>query len=128
MSAGRRGPAVLLLLAGAVFGGSAAAGFVYAHDPRPDRVTVRLSDSTPDGAERFVGGTVASSGTGVIELRTDAGVVTIDIPPGTPLEELLRAGSAELAVGTSVNLGGRRTAESAVLTGLVALETPEVAR
>ena len=127
MSAGLRGPAVLLLLAGAVFVGSAAAGFVYAHDPQPDRVTVRLSDSAPGGAERFVGGTIVSAAAGVIELRTDAGVVTIETPPGTPLEELLPAGSAELTVGTPVNLGGRRTAESAVLSGLVALETPGMA-
>ena len=119
MSSRLRGAAVLSLLVAAAFAAGAGGGFVYAHDPQPDRVTVRVSAPAPP-AEEFVAGTIVDVGQRRIAVRTDAGEVTVEIPAGTPIEELAPAGHAEMVVGTAVNLGGNQTPGGPVLTGVVA--------
>ena len=119
MSSRLRGAAVLSLLVAAAFAAGAGGGFVYAHDPQPDRVHVRVSAPAPP-AEEFVGGTILEVEQGRIAVRTDAGEVTVEIPAGTPIEELAPAGPAEMVVGTAVNLGGNLASGGLVLTGVVA--------
>lgn len=122
MSARRRGLAVLLVLAVAAFAAGAAGGFVYAHDPLPDRVIVRLSSSGVPQAESFLSGTIAEIEGERLTLRTDAGVITVQLTANVPVEELLRSEAGEMIVGASVNLGGKLTASGFVLTGVVRIE------
>lgn len=125
MRPGAQSALVLLLLIALALGAGFAGGFVYAHDPRPDRIEVRVGGSDREPAEAFIAGTLASVDGARIELRTESGSVTIDLPPGTPLEELLPATAEEMAVGSPVNLGGNITGEGPVLTGVVAFEPHE---
>ena len=121
MSPRLRGAAVLSLLLAVGFAAGATAGFVYGHDPRPDDVTVRLTESPPPPLlEGFVAGTVSSAGAEQIVVLTAAGEVTVELPAGTAVEELVPA--AVIAIGTPVNLGGTVGGRGPVLTGVVAFE------
>ena len=122
MSARRRGLAVLLVFAVAAFAAGAAGGFVYAHDPQPDRIIVRLSSSGAPQNESFLSGTIADIEGERITLRTDAGDITVQLPASVPVEELLRSEAGEMIVGASVNLGGKLTPSGSVLTGVVRIE------
>ncbi len=122
MSARLRGLAVLLVLAVAAFAAGAAVGFVYAHDPQPDRIIVRLSSSGVPQTESFLSGTIVDIDGERITLRTDAGGVTVQLPADVPVEELLRSETGEMITGASVNLGGKLTASGPVLTGVVSIE------
>lgn len=115
---------MLSLLLAAAFAIGATVGFVYAHDPRPDEVTVRVAESAPPLAEGFVAGTVASAGAAQIVVRTAEGEVTVELPPGTTIEEL--APAAEIVIGAPVNLGGNLTARGPVLTGVVTFQPAQV--
>ncbi len=122
MSARRRGLAVMLVFAVAAFAAGAAGGFVYAHDPQPDRVIVRLSSSGAPQTEGFLSGTISDIDGERITLRTDAGAITVQLPSNVSVEELLRSEAGEMIVGASVNLGGKLTASGSVLTGVVRIE------
>ncbi len=122
MNARLRGLVVLLVLAVAAFAAGAAGGFVYAHDPQPDRVIVRLSSSGARQTESFLSGTIADIDGERMSLRTDAGGITVQLPANVPVEELLRSEAGEMIVGASVNLGGKLTASGPVLTGVVRIE------
>jgi hypothetical protein len=122
VSARLRGLVVLLVLAVAAFAAGAAGGFVYAHDPQPDRVIVRLSSSGAPEAESFLSGTIADIDGERITLRTDAGAITVELPTNVPVEELLRSEAGEMIIGASVNLGGKLTSSGPVLTGMVRID------
>ena len=122
MSVRLRGLAVLLVPAVAAFAAGAAGGFVYAHDPQPDRVIVRLSSFGSRQTESFLSGTIADIDGERITLRTDAGGITLQLPANVPVEELLRSAAGEMTIGASVNLGGKLTASGPVLTGVVRIE------
>ena len=113
---------MLLGLAVAAFTAGAAGGFVYAHDPQPDRVIVRLSSPGARQTESFLSGTIADIEGERITLRTEAGAITVQLSANVPVEELLRSGAGEMIVGASVNLGGKLTASGSVLTGVVRIE------
>lgn len=125
MRPGAQSALVLLLLIALALGAGFAGGFVYAHDPRPDGIEVRIGASGRAAAESFIAGTLTSVDGARLELRTEGGSATIDLPPETPLEELLPATAEEMAIGSPANLGGNLTGEGPVLTGVVAFEPRE---
>jgi len=114
---------MLSLLLAVAFAIGATAGFVYRHDPRPDAVAVRVTEPAPSDGEGFVAGTVTSAGATQIVVRTAEGDVTVELPAGTSVEEMVPA--AAIAIGAPVNLGGTLTARGPVLTGVVAFEPAE---
>ncbi len=121
MEGSRRVLAVALLLAALPLGAGAVAGFVYAHEPQPDRVTVRIDTAPPRQAEQFIRGTIASASPDAIEVTTMLGVEPVPLPAGTPIEELMAVPGDEIAPGLRVNLGGNQTQRGFVLTGVVAM-------
>ena len=123
MAGRRRAIAVALLLAALPLGGGAVTGFVYAHEPLPDRVTVRLDTAPPPRAEQFIRGTIASASADSIDVATLVGLEPVPLPAGTPIEELIPVPGDDIAPGLRVNLGGNRTRRGFTLTGVVAMAT-----
>lgn len=120
-----RSAVVLTVLVAVAFAGGASGGFVFAHDPQPDRVTVRLGGAGPPPAEAFISGTIASIDGDSLTLIVESGMVPVDLPEGLPIEVLERARPEQMAVGAAVNLGGMPTLRGPVLTGAVALVEPQ---
>lgn len=116
-----RAARVLLLVGAVLFALGALGGFVYAHDPQPDRIVVQLSPAGPRDAETWLAGTVVRVAGRQLELRTASGTVTLELPEGAPVEQLRRAGAADFAPGVAVNLGGTLAADEPVLSGVVAV-------
>ncbi len=110
--------AVLSLLTTAAFAAGAGCGFVYTHEPQPDRVVVRVSAPVPP-TEKFVAGTIVTVEQKRITVRTEADELAIEIPTRTPIEELLSVAPADIAIGAPVNIGGKPESEGLVLTGVV---------
>lgn len=121
MAGHRRAVAVALLLAMLPLGAGAAAGFVYAHEPQPDRVSVRIDTARPARAEQFIRGTIASASPDSIDVTTILGVEPAPLPAGTPIEDLIAVPGDQIAPGLRVNLGGNQTQRGFVLTGVVAM-------
>ena len=114
---------VALLLSAIVFAAGFGGGFVYAHDPRPDEVIVRVERPAAALDEEQMGGSIVGLGQGRIEVRAGDETLTFELPPGTPVEEMVPVGQTAFAVGAPVNIGGTVTARGQVLTGVVTFDT-----
>lgn len=117
----RSGAVVTLLLILLAALGGFAGGFVFAHQPQPDDVVVRLSSTRPEPSEVFITGTIERIDGDTVTLRTETQTLTLDAGDAVPVDELLRAAPEEIEVGATVNLGGNIAGEGPVLTGLVTL-------
>lgn len=104
-----------------LFVAGAALGYVYTHEPVRDTLDVQVSASSAAPGVRTVTGTVAGVEGGRLVLTTAGGTVTLPLPAGTPVDELVRAADG-FAAGTRVNVGVESTQYGLVLTGLVAVE------
>ncbi|MPZ99082.1 MAG: hypothetical protein GEU80_07030 [Dehalococcoidia bacterium] len=107
-----------------VFLGTAAAGFVYQHEPERDQLVLQL-DRQDDGGgaqEVLIGGSVVAVDGARLVIRTDQGDLTFDVPTDTPLEVLERLEGGALVEGSQVNVGAARTEFGLVLTGVVMVE------
>ncbi|MFA7250276.1 MAG: hypothetical protein WC273_11680 [Dehalococcoidia bacterium] len=113
-------------LCAVLFVGGLASGYVYTYHPARNTLDVTVAASAagapaehaPSGT---VSGTVTSVDGGRLVLSTSNGPVTLTIPTGLPVDELVRAPEG-LAAGTRVNVGVQSTPYGLVLTGLVAVE------
>jgi hypothetical protein len=109
-----------------VFAASAAIGYVYERNPERDAVEVVIDRSSgPARDAEFASGTIASVDDGTISIASD--VTTFEVArDGLAIEELrpLRD-PAGFAAGTTLNLGGERTAVERVISGVVLFQ-PEV--
>ncbi|HJM88007.1 MAG TPA: hypothetical protein QF624_00070 [Dehalococcoidia bacterium] len=115
---------MLLILVSAV--GGFAGGFVYSHEPQPSAVELNVTSGKVVNPESYIAGTITSVDDSQITIVTDTDrTVTVDINSGTPVEQMLAIDPAELEIGTPVNLGGNLAAEGQILTGVVALLTPD---
>lgn len=123
-----RGAAVLLVLLVFVAGAGFAGGFVYSHNPQPDKVSLRISTSGNQPAEEFITGTIVRLDGGSFSLASEEALRSVDFDGSTLVDELLQADPETLGVGAVVNLGGNLAGEGPVLTGVVSLgphqETP----
>ena len=111
---------VWVLLAAAAFVAGLGGGLLYGYDDGRDAAGRNPGAVAPPA--RFVGGTVTSLTPARITIDTAAGTVTVEIAPRAPVEDLLPAAPADLATGAAVNLGGTRSADGPVLTGVVVLD------
>ncbi len=121
MAGRRRALTIVLLLAALPLGAGAVAGFVYAHEPQPDRVTVRVDTARPPQAEQFIRGTIASASPDSNDVTTIVGVEPVPLPAGTAIEELVPVAGDKIAPGLRINLGGNQGRRGFVLTGVVAM-------
>lgn len=117
--------AALLFLA--IFALSFTAGFVYGHEPRHDSIEITFVDKSRPVAERFVNGTVTSVDDSKIVVLTNDRELTVRISETLSVEQLSSTGmwrtaSSTLVPGTPVNLGGRISNGTPVLTGIVTFE------
>jgi hypothetical protein len=129
---GLSGPLLAALLLAVAFLGGAVAGFAVRHEPRPEVVGVRL-EAGPEPAETIIRGTLSAVTPTEIELTDEGGPRRLELPAGTPIEELSALGSAAVTPGAPANLGGTRTETGFVLGGVVLMPDgssggPEVAR
>lgn len=115
----RRAALVALAMISTAFAIGAGVGFVYAHDPQPDDVNVRLNSNRRPADDEVLRGTVLSAGAGTIEIETMLGVKQFRIDPATPVEDLRPLDGTEITSGDSVNIGGSQTRAGFVLTGVV---------
>ena len=108
-----------------VFAAALVAGFVFAHEPQRETVSITVRE-TPFEPRRShaVSGVIGSLRDGSIVLVGDDQSTEIEIPSAAPLDELtyLPADGAPFAVGTVVNLGTADTETGFIITGLVAVE------
>jgi hypothetical protein len=116
-----------------VFAGALVASFVYTHEPQRDTLGVTISDVPAQPSdERAVGGTIASIDAASLQLSTEAGDVTVLLPAGVPVVDLVRVSTgdeaggesieAPFAPGTPVNVGGEQTQTGLIVSGIVAVE------
>lgn len=108
-------------LLGSLFLGGIVGGYVYSHEPARDELEVVVSADSASGGARTVNGTVAGIEGGRLTLTTAGGQVVVTLPPGAPVDELLRL-PAGLPAGARVNVGVQSTQYGLVLTGIVAVE------
>jgi hypothetical protein len=121
-----RGSIVVLLLILVSGIGGFAGGFVYSHEPQPNAVELTVTSGKVVNPESYIAGTITSVDGSRITIVTDTDrTVSIDITSSTPIEQLLAIDPADLELGTPVNLGGNLAAEGQILTGVVALLTPD---
>jgi hypothetical protein len=121
-----RGSIVVLLLILVSGIGGFAGGFVYSHEPQPNAVELTVTSGKVVNPESYIAGTITSVDGSRITIVTDTDrTVSIDITSSTPIEQLLAIDPAALELGTPVNLGGNLAAEGQILTGVVALLTPD---
>ena len=115
---------LLLILVSGI--GGFAGGFVYSHEPQPNAVELTVTSGKVVNPESYIAGTITSVDGSRITIVTDTDrTVSIDITSSTPIEQLLAIDPAALELGTPVNLGGNLAAEGQILTGVVALLTPD---
>ena len=111
-------PAALL---SALFLGGLTGGYVYSHEPARNTLEVRIAaDGAPPGSP-VLSGSVTSVDGDRLTLSTAAGPVTVALPAGVLVDELIRAPEG-LAGGARVNVGVQATQYGLVVTGLVAIE------
>lgn len=94
------------------------ASYVYKHEPPRDVLEVRIEPASAPKAD-VVSGSITAIDGNRLTLATPDGSVTVELPPGVSVEELLDAGS--LPEGTQVNVGVEDTEFGRVLTGIVAI-------
>ncbi len=108
-----------------VFALALAGGFVVGRDPRPDTIAIRLEPPEP-ATEEFHRGVVTGFDGVSLELATAGGAVRFDLLAGVPVEDLAPLDDAAVIEdGTQVLIGGERTNNGYVLTGVVLLETTQ---
>jgi hypothetical protein len=115
-------------LSAAVFASVAAllgglAGFVYAHEPARDALTI-VVEAAPPPESTTLGGTVQQADAGRIVVSTQSDPVELSFPPTVPLEQLEALAPAALVPGTRVNVGAERTATGTIVSGIVVLDAP----
>lgn len=104
-----------------VFAAAGGAGFVYAHNPQPAVVSVRVTGQPPPAAEQFTTGTIAAIRGQAIDVNTGSGTESIDLPSGVTIEELIPAAPSAVTIGDPANVGGNATPRGLVLTGVVVI-------
>jgi len=110
----------------AVFVIALAGGFLAGHDPRPGTVAIRLEPPAEPSTEVLHQGVVSSAADGTLEVSTAGGAQRFDLAAETPIEELTPLGEDGSALqGVPVNLGGERTNNGYVLTGIVVFEVSQ---
>jgi hypothetical protein len=114
-----RGAAVLLVLLVFIATAGFVGGFVYSHNPQPNKVLLRISTANNRPAEEFITGTITRIGSGSFSLSSEESTRSVDFDGATLIDELLQADPAMLNVGAVVNLGGNLAGEGPVLTGVV---------
>jgi hypothetical protein len=121
--AGLLSPSAWLYIAALLgaFGVALAAGYVYEYEPARDRVVLSVDRTAPATDSRILSATVVEVSGDTLVLECDGERLELSIPPGTPIEDLQRAGSV-LPAGTAINVGAEQTDFGLVLTGLVAVE------
>ena len=116
---------VYLTILVVVFAGALTIGFVFAHEPQRETVsiTVRESPLTPPSG-RTVSGVIGTIGDGSLVLVGDEQSTVVEMPAGVPVDELTRlpAGQAPFRAGTVVNLGTADTSTGFIVTGIVAVD------
>ena len=108
-------------LLGVLFLGGGLSGYVYKHEPVRDTLTVRVAPPAEPAGPRTISGTVSALDGTRLTVATAAGPVSVTIPPGAVIDDLVRAPGG-LAAGTRVNVGVESTQYGLVLTGVVAVE------
>ena len=121
MSPQQRSRAAFVVLLLALFSAGTVMGYVYRHNPQPDVVTVRVAPRPASNAPRVISGTVSAVEGGKLTLATDNGPVTVSLPSGVAVDQLVRA-AAGIPAGTAVNVGVASTQYGLALTGIVAIE------
>ena len=104
-----------------LFGAGFAGGYVYSHEPVRSTLDVRIASDSAAPGVRTLSGTVTSVEGGRLTLTTASGPVSVALPSGAPVDELLRAPEG-LTNGTRVNVGVQSTQYGLILNGLVAVE------
>lgn len=109
-----------------VFAASTGIGYVYERNPERDVVEVVIDrSSAPERDAEFASGTVASVDDGTLSIAADFTTFEVALDD-VALEELRPLKDpAEFAAGTTLNLGGERTAIERVISGVVLFQ-PEV--
>ena len=114
--------AVAAIILGGAFGLALLAGFVYSHEPQPERVDIRVDSSRPPDAEQVLPGTVTRTTADSIEVTTILGAETVALE-GLVAEDLVPLDEDSPTVGAPANIGGTRTQTGYVLSGVVIIET-----
>lgn len=107
----------------AAFGLALGGGFLVGHQPGPSTVAIRLEPPQNPPTETLHQGVVSSADDATLQVSTANGARQFDLRPDTPVEDLSPLGEAPaVAEGAPVNVGGERTNNGYVLTGVVVLE------
>ncbi|MEZ4503406.1 MAG: hypothetical protein R3C39_12330 [Dehalococcoidia bacterium] len=109
-----------ILVVGA-FGAALGAGYVYSHEPAPERIEVRLDTSNPPPSEQVLPATIDGIDDGTVEVTTVLGTSSVDLD-GVIIEELEPLDGTLPVSGVPANLGGTRTDSGYVLSGVVIVE------
>jgi hypothetical protein len=116
---------VYLAIVAVVFVGALTVGFVFAHEPQRETVsiTVRETPLTPPSG-RTVFGVIGTIADGSLVLVGDEQSTVVEMPAGVPVDELTRlpAGRPPFRAGTIVNLGTADTSTGFIVTGIVAVD------
>lgn len=107
----------LLLVAAAV---GVASGYVYAHDPQRDVLTVNLEAAGKADPLTPIGGTVIDANGGRLRLNGSSGSLDLTLPASARIEELRPLPS--LTPGVIVNVGVERSDSSTAVSGIVVIE------
>jgi hypothetical protein len=106
----------------AAFGAGLGGGYVYSHDPQPERIDVRVDSSDPPASEQVLPGTIGAVDGANVEVTTVLGTELVALD-GVIVEELEPLDGALPASGAAANLGGTRTDAGYVLSGIVVVES-----
>ena len=107
----------------AIFALALAGGFLVGHAPEADTIAVRLEPPTDLPTDTLHSGTVSTQDAGALEIATASGPQRFDLAPDTPIEDMIPLGEEpDVAEGVPVNVGGERTNNGYVLTGVVVVE------
>lgn len=109
-----------LLLVAALLG--VAGGYVYAHDPQRDVLTISLDTTASTDTAAPIGGTVIEVSGGRLRLNSTTGPIDLALPASARIEELRALPGTALAPGSVVNVGAERSDSSMAISGIVALE------
>ncbi|MDA0364808.1 MAG: hypothetical protein O3B31_01965 [Chloroflexi bacterium] len=115
---------VYLTLIAVVFATALGAGFVFAHEPQRETVTINVRQSPlAPPPSHIVAGVIDEIRDGAIVIVGEEQSTVIDIPAGVAIDELTRvaSGGAPFAPGTAVNLGTADTQTGFIVTGIVAV-------
>jgi hypothetical protein len=118
--------AVGTLLLGIAFALSLAGGFVYAHEPQPEQVDIRVDSSRAPDGERILPGTITATANGTVEVTTVLGAETVPLDR-LVTEDLLPLEEAPAELGAPANVGGTRSDAGYVLSGVVIISPDAVA-